>query len=133
MATYPKQVLEAAHAVENLSEQSLAVVAQSKGLTVAGLLQRLDLKLFELAEGGDLEALRMLRERMAGSVLGPLDRVRSARRLARRVEKALGRGQISIAEAAKLVQLVRVRRELEHDDLDQRLAEVEGSLVRVDG
>ncbi len=134
MATNGKHVVEAAEALENLSEQSLVAVSEAKGLTVLELRRRLDLKLLELADGGDLDALRMLSERTAGAVLGPIERVRSARRLARRVEKALGAGLISVNEEAKLTALVKVRRELEHDDLDQRLAEVEGQLVdRVDG
>jgi hypothetical protein len=55
----------------------------------------------------------LLLEKTAGAVLGPVERVRSARRLARRVEKALGQGLISVSKATKLVQLVKGRRELE--------------------
>jgi len=81
MATNGKHVVEAAEALENLSEQSLVAVSEAKGLTVLELRRRLDLKLLELADGGDLDALRMLSERTAGAVLGPIERVRSARRL----------------------------------------------------
>ena len=86
-------------------------------------------KLAQLAQNGDLQALELLLERTSGAALGPIERVRSARRLARRVEKALGAGLISIAEAQKLTALVRVRRELERDNVEERLRAVEGRVL----
>lgn len=125
----PKKVLAAAEAVENLSEASLAAVAVARGMTPLQLRAQLDAKLVDLALGGDLDALMHLQERTAGAVLGPIDRVRSARRLARRVEKALGKGLISISDAQRLTALVRIRRELERDNFDERLREVEGHVA----
>jgi hypothetical protein len=124
-----RDVLSAADAVASLSAQSLAAVAEANGMTPLQLRRSLDAKLVELALGGDLDALLHLQERTAGVVLGPIERVRSAGRLARRVEKALGQGLISIGEAQKLTQLVRVRRELERDNLEERLRAVEGRVL----
>ena len=59
-------------------------------------------KVAERALAGDPDRVALILERTAGVVLGPIERVRSARRLARRVEKALGTGLISVNEAAKL-------------------------------
>jgi hypothetical protein len=42
---------------------------------------------------------------------------------------ALGAGLISVTEANKLVALVKLRRELERDNLDERLREVEGQVT----
>ena len=78
MATDPKAVLAASQAMESLSEQSLAAVAESRGMTALQARVRLDQKLFELAEAGDLEAIRMFSERTAGAVLGPIERVQGA-------------------------------------------------------
>ena len=131
----PKDVVAAVVAAESLGSEALEAVARAKNMTPLALRTSLLSKLHELAQGGDLQALELLLERTSGAALGPVERVRSAKRLARRVEKALGAGLISIAEAQKLTALVRVRRELEHDDLDRRLAEVEGGVwsVRSDG
>ena len=74
----PRDVLQAAEAVEQLSEQSLTAVAEAKGLTVQQLRARLDGKLLELAEGGDVQAIAMLSERVAGVSLGRIERRRSA-------------------------------------------------------
>src|SRR5678816_3589660 len=112
--------------MERLSTEALEAVARAKGTTPLAIRTSLLGKLHELAMTGDLHAIELLLERTSGCVLGPVERVRSARRLARRVEKALGAGLISIAEAQKLTQLVRIRRELERDNIDERLREVEG-------
>jgi hypothetical protein len=131
----PKTTLQAAQAVGNLSEQSLASVAAAKGITIFELRRRLDQKLFELAESGDIEAIRLLAERTSGVALGRIERCRTAKSMHRRVLRALADGQLSVTEASRLAGLVRLKRELEHDTLDERLAEVEGSLVErvVDG
>ena len=113
----------------NSAPKRSRAVAREKGTTPLALRTTLLAKLHEQAMSGDLHAVELLLERTAGCVLGPVERVRSARRLARRVEKALGAGLISITEAQKLTALVRIRRELEHDDLDRRLAEVEGRVL----
>jgi hypothetical protein len=125
----PKDVVAAVVAAEQLSTEALEAVARAKNLTPLALRTSLLSKLHELAQSGDLQALELLLERTSGAALGSIERTRSARRLARRVEKALGAGLISVSEAAKLTALVRVRRELEHDDLDRRLAEVEGRVL----
>lgn len=133
MATDPKQVLEAAHAVENLSEQSLAAVAKSKGMTVQELRMRLDGKLFDLAESGDIEAIRLLAERTAGVALGRIERCRTAKSMHRRVLRALADGQLSVTEASRLAGLVKLKRELELDDLTERVERVEGAVLERSG
>jgi hypothetical protein len=129
MKNHPKDVVQAVVAAEQLSGQALEVVAHSKGMTPLQLRSSLLQKLAQLAQNGDLQALELLLERTSGAALGPIERVRSARRLARRVEKALGAGLISIAEAQKLTALVRVRRELERDNVEERLRAVEGRVL----
>jgi hypothetical protein len=133
VATDPKQVLEAAHAVENLSEQSLAAVAKSKGMTVQELRMRLDGKLFDLAESGDIEAIRLLAERTAGVALGRIERCRTAKSMHRRVLRALADGQLSVTEASRLAGLVKLKRELELDDLTERVERVEGAVLERSG
>lgn len=125
----PRDVLQAAEAVEQLSEQSLTAVAEAKGLTVQQLRARLDGKLLELAEGGDVQAIAMLSERVAGVSLGRIERRRSAKSMHRRVLRALADGRISIAEASKLAGLVKLKRELELDDLSERVEQIEGTVV----
>ena len=125
----PRDVLQAAEAVEQLSEQSLTAVAEAKGLTVQQLRARLDGKLLELAEEGDVQAIAMLSERVAGVSLGRIERRRSAKSMHRRVLRALADGRISIAEASKLAGLVKLKRELELDDLSERVEQIEGTVV----
>jgi hypothetical protein len=125
----PKEILQAAEAATQLSEQSLAAVAANKGLTVQQLRARLDGKLLELAGGGDVQAIAMLSERVAGVSLGRIERCRSAKSMHRRVMRALADGRISIAEASKLAGLVKLKRELELDDLSERVEQIEGTLV----
>jgi len=93
------------------------------------LRARLDGKLLELAEGGDVQAIAMLSERVAGVSLGRIERRRSAKSMHRRVLRALADGRISIAEASKLAGLVKLKRELELDDLSERVEQIEGTVV----
>jgi hypothetical protein len=129
----PKDILAAVVAAEQLSAEALEAVARAKSMTPLALRTSLLSKLHDLAQDGDLQALELLLERTSGAALGSIERTRSARRLSRRVEKALGAGLISISEAAKLTALVRIRRELEHDSLDERLREVEAEVIRREG
>jgi hypothetical protein len=131
--TKPRHILEAAVAADSLSTEAMEALAKAKNTTPLAIRTELLGKVYELARNGDAEALRMMLEKTSGCVLGPIDRIRSARRLARRVEKTLGQGLISIAEAAKLTQLVKVRRELELDDLNTRLSTIEATVVARDG
>jgi hypothetical protein len=125
----PKDIVSAVVAAEQLSTEALEAVARAKSTTPLALRTSLLSKLHELAQGGDLQALELLLERTSGAALGSIERTRSARRLARRVERALGQGLISVSDAAKLTALVRVRRELERDNFDERLREVEGHVT----
>jgi hypothetical protein len=125
----PKDILQAAEAAQQLSEQSLAAVAEAKGINVHQLRARLDRKLLELAEGGDVQAIAMLSERVAGVSLGRIERCRSAKSMHRRVLRALADGRISIAEASRLAGLVKLKRELELDDLSERVEQIEGTVV----
>jgi hypothetical protein len=124
-----KDIVAAAVAAESLSAEALEAVARAKNMTPLALRTSLLSKLHELAQSGDLQALELLLERTSGAALGSIERTRSARRLARRVEQALGQGLISVSDAAKLTALVRVRRELERDNFDERLREVEGHVT----
>jgi len=135
MATDPKVVVEAAAAMERLSEESLTAVAQHLGLSMPEMHARIVGKMAELGlVQGDVDALRWLAERTECVVLGRVERCRTPKAKLRRIWREVGSGRMSASTAQKLASLIRVDRELLHDDLDQRLAEVEGSLVeRVDG
>lgn len=47
----------------------------------------------------------------------------------RRVLRALADGQLSVSEASRLAGLVKLKRELELDDLSERVEQVEGAVL----
>jgi hypothetical protein len=107
----------------------IAAVAASKGLTVPELLGKISERLVESALEGDLESARFVRELSVGPALGFLDRVRTSKGLHRRLLKGLRMGILTPAECKQLAVLVDQRQRLEHDDVEQRLAAIEGEVV----
>jgi hypothetical protein len=112
-----------------LPSSVIAAVAKAKGLTVPELHARLAERALDAALDGDLEAVRFVRELSIGPALGFLDKVRTSKGLHRRILKGLRMGILTPAEAKTLASLVDQRQRLEHDDVEQRLSEIEGTVV----
>ena len=135
-------VLQALRAVDGMTMEGLALAARARETTPLQLYAELLGQAVDAAKAGDQAVRCELIDRIERAeaaarravALRNLHRRRTARNLLRAGERAYGNGDVSVEDYRAIVAGARARRELEHDDLDRRLAEVEGQLVdRVDG
>jgi hypothetical protein len=112
-----------------LPSSVIAAVAKARGLSVPELHAKLAERALDAALSGDLEAIRFVRELSVGPALGFVDKVRTSKGLHRRLLKGLRMGILTPAECKQLAALVDQRQRLEHDDVEQRLAAIEGEVV----
>ena len=115
------------------NESALAMVAQSKGLTLESLLAHLLEWEYQAASNGDAEARRDLRCR-AINVKLQLHRTRSYASAARRIRRAVGHGDLTTEDATASLKMLELAQKIERTESehDKRLDELEAIAGQLD-